>query len=417
MTAVTFRRLGTLALALAAAGCMAQPPATTTPAGQSSTSSGAARGITVTEGGTTVDKNETITLTSDAAPGTRGLQATTPFNYTINYVSQVPPVTVNGATVQANDILVCSCGSTAYIAYNIAGDAFGGAIQILDTTDKNHPRVVREIKLPEMDVNALYLDGGILYFGGQANPDAWDFKSYIGKLDTANPDGAAIAASFKALRSHTVTSITKANGKFYVGVGAKDGGVEIRKADLSADSFKSYPDVRSVQAPGGTVFALAGTVDNSATTGRLIKLGTTDTVTNLDNFRSTYTKATLDMPTADLAFLGMSASGFQVLKPGSTAKVFSLANPTTSELDATNGVSTDGDLAFVANGEYGFRVVQILDRTKTGSAFGRLAGHHQLSGAAYDNHEYSANFLRYRNNYLFVASGLGGVNIYRLTQN
>lgn len=413
MTASPVSRIGYAALALALAGCMTKAAAPTTPAGADAQAS---RGITVTEGGETVAKDETITLTPEAAPGSRALAATTPFDYAIQYVAKVPPVKVGSDTVQANDILVCPCGSGAYIAYNIAGDDFGGAIQIIDTSDKSHPSVVREIKLPEMDVNALYQDGNTLYFGGQANPDAWPFKSYIGKVDLVNPDGVAIAASFKSLRSHAVTSITKANGKFYVGVGARDGGVEILKSDLSPESFKAYPDVRSVQAPGGVVHALVGTVDGTATVGRLVKLGTTDSVTTLDNFRSTYTKATLDMPSADLAFLGMSASGFQVLKPGSASKVFSLANPSTSALEATNGVSTDADLAFVANGQYGFRVVQILDRTKTGSAFGRLAGHHKLAGEAYDGEEYSANFLRYRSNHLFVASGLGGVNIYRLTK-
>jgi hypothetical protein len=409
-----------------AAGCAVVPAAVTPTSNGSTSNSGSTNGaessnkpaITVTEGGTIVSKDEPITLTKDTAKkyGVKADLAATAFPYDMRYVSQVPPVKVGNDTVQANDLLICKCGSAAYIGYNIAGDKFGGAIQIIGTTDKSKPTVLREIKLPSMDVNTLYLDGDWLYFGGQADPDVWGFKSYMGRLNTANPSGTDIAKSFIAMPSHAVTSIAKYNNQFYVGAGARDGGVQVLDANLAKVSFKALPDVRSVDFSSKGVIALAGTTDNQAHNGSLVTLSDAAATIGLPDFESDYAKGTLEIDSLGYAHLGLSKSGYQVYNPASKSLLFSLPNPSTNALEATNGVSTDGNLAFVANGEYGFRVVQILDRTQKNEKFGGLAGYHQLKGAAYDGKSYSANFLRFKNDYLFVASGLGGVNIYNVVK-
>lgn len=418
----TRRTLPTLVAAALIAGCTSVPaavgPTTATKTEKPAAQAGGGD-ISVSTGGEIVEKDEAIELTQDGSQARKLQQAAaTAFPYDIRYVSQVPPVTVDGAKVQANDILLCGCDSgAAFIAYNTAGDKFAGAIQIINTTDKARPTITREIKFGSMDVNALYRDGDYLYFGGQADPDKWGFKSYIGRVNLNNPSGTDISASLKAMPSHAVTSITKLDGKFYVGTGAAGGGVQVLNAQLEKVSFTALPDVRSLDVSGYGVVALGGTQDTSQASGKIVTLGKAMDI-GLPNFdvQGVRAKATLEV-NAQVANLhvAMSTVGYQVFNPVSKNILFKLPNPSTNPQEVTNGVSTDGNLAFVANGEYGFRVVQIKDHLKRDAEFGALAGYHQMKGTAYDNKSYSANFLRYRANHLFVASGLGGVNIYNLT--
>ena len=58
--------------------------------------------------------------------------------------------------------------------------------------------------------------------------------------------------------------------------------------------------------------------------------------------------------------------------------------------------------------------MRIKSLTGVGAAFGEVAGFHRLAGAQYDGKRYSANLVKYKAGSLFVASGLGGVNIYGL---
>ena len=131
--------------------------------------------------------------------------------------------------------------------------------------------------------------------------------------------------------------------------------------------------------------------------------------------RQDYAKATIEVGTGGLAYMGLSQAGMQVRKVAGGAISYSLPNPSDDPLHATNGVSTDNDLAFVANGEYGFRVVRTKSLTGVGAGLGEVAGFHRLAGPQYDGKRYSANLVRYKGGSLFVASGLGGVNIYGLT--
>jgi len=100
--------------------------------------------------------------------------------YDVVLAARIPSVMVDGFKVQANDIVIK--GNKAFIAYNFAGEPFRGAIQVVDIKHKGKPEIEEEILLPSMDVNALYIDGDYLIFGGAADPDIWGEKSFIGKI-------------------------------------------------------------------------------------------------------------------------------------------------------------------------------------------------------------------------------------------
>lgn len=373
-------------------------------------------GIIVKTDGSVEAKDVPIELEAEGTGTASYLtQAKADFAYALTYVARVPAVTVGSGIVMASDIKVN--GNTAYIAYNTQGERFAGAVQILDISDKAKPRITREIQFSDLKVNKLFLDGKTLVFGGGANPDRYAFRSYVGKIDLDKIDSAQIGSSIKGLRSYATTGITKHGNSYYVGVGARDGGIEVLNGDLAETSFLPYPDVRDLDRYESGVVAVSGMTDNSNATGKVLLVGENgkNTELPLQNFKSDYAKSTVQM-NSHQAFLGLSQLGFQVIDLKSQATVFSLANPDSDVNHVTNSVSCEGDLVFVANGEYGFRVLTIADSQATGAGFASLVGYHSLMGAAYDGQRYSANDLRYANGYLFVASGAGGVNVYSVVK-
>ncbi|MDB5098228.1 MAG: hypothetical protein JWM80_2649, partial [Cyanobacteria bacterium RYN_339] len=389
-----------LALPLLLSACAALPapnqPLSTAP------------GVAVWDGGQVAAKDAPITLATES-PRARQVLAKQDFGYDIRYVAQILPVTVNGRAVQANAVTIS--GDRAYVAYNTAGEAASGAIQIVDIADGAHPRVLKEIRLDDMEVDSLYLDAGTLYFGGNANPDKYHFHAFIGKLDPNNVDAATILASVRGLRSYVTTAIARSGGKLVAAVGAKDGGLEILNDLLAETSFLPRGDVRDLVPIKKGVAGVAGSTD---TPGAAPAMFTSDLVTitesKLPGAPGDYAKATIEVPDDKLAFLGLSGQGLRVVDLDQpTQSVFTLANPSSSGVATTNAVSTDNDLAFVANGEYGFRVLA-LGKAKD-PVFATVAGYHQLTGTLYDNQQLSVNYLKFKGQFLFAAVGAGGVNV------
>lgn len=335
-------------------------------------------------------------------------------DFDIAYVGHALPIEMLGLTVQADDLIVR--GNQAFIAYNYAGDKFLGAIQILDISDPARPVITKEIKFTDLDVNCLWLDGDRLLFGGGANPDVRPFKAFVGAIDLHDITPGKILGSLKGLHSYAATSIAGSGDRLYVSVGAKDGGIEVLDKQLASVQFMPADDVRDLAAYRSGIVALAGTTDTTrAKPAMMVIDGKADRSVPLDADLGRYTKATIEVLDGHLGLLALSHSGLMALdldKPGAGA--FQLGNPTDSELFLTNSASSDQGLVFVANGEYGFRCLKLKGSDPASGDFATLLGHHELNGAAYGNSHYSANQIAFQGNHLFVASGLGGVNIYQL---
>lgn len=400
-------RASAIALAAASLAACGQAAPAALKATRAAAKPGAA--VTVQSGGAIAIKGLPIQLQTEG----RRLQQSAELG--ITYQAQVAPVTVEGEVVQANDLLTCGCDGGAFIAYNTQGPSFNGAIQILDTARAEAPRVISTIRFPGMDVNALFQEGSTLFFAGQADPERFGFKAFIGRVDLNRPDGAAIMGSIRGLRSHAATSITRQGTSLFVGVGARDGGVVELDANLREIGFTPRSDVRALANHGTGLVALAGTTDGTEAEAELKGLAGSSAQLAFPDFASRYGKATLEVH-QDLAVLGLGEAGLQLNRLSTGSQVYRLANPTASPEHATNGASMDGELLFTANGAYGFRVVRVNSKMPFGASFGQVVGFHQLTGPAYEGKGHSANLVRYRQGQLFVAMGKGGVGLYRLAQ-
>lgn len=397
--------------------------------------------ITVYSGGSTiVPKNAVIDLSSETgnSPVER---APKDFDYRITYAARALPVSVDGLTVQANDIIIR--GGRAYISYNYQGERFAGAIQVVDISNKKNPSVLNEIKFKDADINCLFLDeqGNQLLFGASVDPDAWGFSSpaAVGKIKLSALDANEVASSVKPLKSYAATGIAKKGNNYYVGVGAKNGGIEVLDESLYEVGFINYPDIRDVTSYKDGLAALAGNTDSGRQAGILMFNDGFSSVTPviIPGFSSNYHKASIGVYNSAgkifgdedaVAFLGLSDAGMKVLKlKGASAEtVYELANPQGVNFN-TNSVSYDNNsetndnskikdngLAFVANGEYGFRVLRLNIKSLATDPFAEIAGFHKLEGSLYGNRIFSVNHVEYKAGYLVAACGENGVNLYSI---
>ena len=301
--------------------------------------------------------------------------------YDVVLAAEIPSVNVDGDIVQANTIEIK--GSTAYIAYNYAGEPFRGAIQIVDISKKGEPEITEEIKLSSMDVNALYVDGSDLIFGGAADPDIWGFKSFVARINTNKIDLDEISESVTGLPSHAVTGIAKKDGSFYVTVGAADGELIKLTDNFEEELSLDLPDGRDIEEYQNGVIVIAGTTDSDEDHGKVVLVpgnDTTRTEMNILDFGSDYHKATIEIYEGTIGLLAFSESGMKIMA--------------------------------LYDGEWGFRVFDV-----PGNDFNQtqLAGYYPFEGLTDGSGQhYSANHVEYKSGHLFVASGSGGVQVFTL---
>jgi hypothetical protein len=343
--------------------------------------------------------------------------------YSIVNVAVIPPVIVNGHPVHANDIVVDGSGNKAFIAYNYAGTLFAGAVQALDISKKGQPSVLWEIQFPGMDINGVHVDGNALLISGAADPDQWDIRSFIARIDNVvSPDINSIVSSVKGLRSYAAVGTTTHGLQVFTGVGALNGCIEILdKTTLDYLDTLQVEDVRDVESYQSGIIALSGTTDNSQPNGRVLIYNSAElhkpSVISIDGFGSDYHKATIEVYDGTQALLALSEAGFKVLDLASSKIIFTLANPVfESRLTNTNSVSTDGNFIVTANGEYGFRVFRPTNKTFTeieSSGYYRTS----IEPSVNPDSTYSANHIEMKSGYLFVAAGAAGVHVYTFVNN
>ncbi len=383
--------------------------------------------IVIKNSGTIEIKNETADIYYEGSSITSNKRGAvgknTEFSYNITLSAVTAPIVVDGKTVQANDIKIQ--GNRAYISYNYAGEEFRGAVQILDITNKENPQIIKEIQFKDIDINCVYVQGDTFLFGGMANPDNYTGRTVVGfidltKLDNLTDDDITNGMNFFS-KSYAVTSIARRGSNYYIGVGAKDGGVivtDLNLTEVTTGSFITLPDVRDIEEYQNGVITLAGTTDNDSTTGKIVKIADTsiDKEIEIADFNSEYTKATIEVWKGTVALLGLAEGGMAAMDLNTDEIYFTLVNPDDNPLHVTNSVSSDGNLLFTANGEYGFRVLDV-DGNKTDSNFATVAGYYPYNGVTNSNGvNYSANHVVYKSGNLLVASGVGGVQIFNLSK-
>jgi hypothetical protein len=315
---------------------------------------------------------------------------------TLNLIAHIDAPVVDGIPVQATNVVIRN--KLAYVSYNLAGDEFKGAVHIVDITNPLKPVLMAEMLLKDTDINTLTLDeSGHLYLGGASENSGKEgstpSKLDIFELDNNGTDFGKLVKSLE-LPSYGSLDIKFLNNKIFVAVGAKGGGIiKIDPGTLNVEKFTAMEDIRWLSTTSqGSLVALQGTP------GKLNILNSDGAVQKslpIPGLSDLFHKATTDIKNKT-AYVGASDGGFLAVDLDSG----NILNQVIPDHKRTNAVSVFGNFAFVANGEDGISVMELLP-DNTVNVLGTLA----LQGAG------SSNMVFYSDPFVFIADGRAGLNI------
>jgi hypothetical protein len=345
-----------------------------------------------------LDGTGVVTLVDPTAPAGR-IQETSS-DLPLILISQVPGPEYGGQRLRATHVDID--GNYAYVGYNLEGDKYLGAVEIFDISDAYKPKIVSQAIFTDAEVSSLEYSNGTLYLAMAVDVDGSQDVSSPANLATVAVSGGKFVSSFSftsipgyvandVARTQNATAITSGNPGI---LGLIDGaGKIVNQIEI--------PDLRSVAFGNNRLAVLSGT--NGAS------------ILNPDNFSTTATISLGQATSESKRTIAISDNQVYIAEGADGAGIYRLDNGNQlaklpipiNPLDTdpgdvvTNAVSVDKSLLFMANGAAG---VSIADVTNTDAikSYGVL----DLDG--------SSNFVRNEENFVFVATGTGGLQILKI---
>jgi hypothetical protein len=334
---------------------------------------------------------------------------------TLHLVAEVAPPSVGGQALQATSVSIV--GNLAVVSYNMRGAQYLGAIDVFDISKEHKPELKSYAVFQNADINAVSTNG-VNVFAAEATDDATFGSPAVAELMSLQGSNLVLNGNARReLSSFAATSMAVAGSRAYATSG--DGGslftFDLPSFTPTATSI-SLHDARWVAVAGGKVVVVQGTPGQIAVFDQtsLAPLGTFP-FTGADVAES---KSTVELA-GGKAFIAAGSGGVQVLSATTGAVVGSVARPDPASLGldpsvvVTNAASVDNNLLFISNGEAG---VYLAQGSQAFSATGSEAAQQiTMLGRLQFGNLQSVNHVAYKSEHLFIAAGLGGIKIVKVT--
>lgn len=342
------------------------------------------------------------------ATGNSTVTATQNPDFSLALVAQVAPPDYEGNKLRATHVAIS--GNYAYVSYNTEGDRYLGGVDVIDISDINNPRLVVNAKLPNIDISSLAVDGNSLLLAGAADEGILAKVTspavlIVLPLQNGLPTDAY---RYTGLPSYVATDVAYNSASQYAVSGNAGTISKINKTSGAIEKSVSIGDLLSVRTYQNQVYALSGTQGIKVVSNDLDAVKTINVSQN-----PTSSKRTIDFYSNYLlASEGAQGLGIYNLNTGALDKRISIpVSADDTDIDAndivTNAVSTNDKRVFVANGGAGIAAYQ-FDAQNNFTYIG------SSSFNAIDAS--SSNFIISRDNYVFVATGKGGLKILKLIE-
>jgi hypothetical protein len=363
-------------------------------------------------------KDVPIEPTGDPAPASLPegyLAAKAPPAATLTLIATVAPPVVGGMSLQATGITLE--GSYAVVTYMMTGEPALGAIDLISTAVPNSPQLVSRATFTDSDVLGGDIHNGYLWFVGATPESMQPYRAFLQGVTVVNNRFDLSWTVQTGLPSYAGTSVSvDSTGRIYVTSGNAGGVMAYSFANGALTQLMDYPlsDARGVHANESRVAVVTGmpgtlTVFDQGKSGPLGQYA-------FPGADVPESKTTVEIYNG-MAFVAAGTAGLQVLGLTSGKVLASVPRPDPAALGldpawvTTNSVSAYGDLIFMCNGSAGVSVVS------GGSSIGSKNQSLTVLGQLKLGSGYSANHLAYRDKYLMVATGRGGLKIVRVDTN
>jgi len=345
-----------------------------------------------------IDENYSGKRTSKAVDPPAG-------NYPLTLIAQVNPPTYGPITaLTAAHVYVEN--DYAYVAYNVAGDEYSGAIDIINVADPNNPTVTSRVVYANADINSLqYVDGFLYAVGGMdatasftalSNSFITKIPVFSGVMDT----DAGVIYGFQT--GDNATDIVIDGNEAYVTSG-KDGTITIYDTkDLDIKKEEPFSDLRSLAFDDNKVAILDASIgirvlDDNLNLKKEIAI---------DTDFGLYTKRSVDFIGDKIIVAeGNKGAGVYSYDSGTLLQYIPIIiDPIEAPIGdiVTNAVAINKDMVLMANGGAGLSISD--DEGNTTEPYGVI----QLNG--------SINYVQTQGDYAFAASGQEGLQIIKLNR-
>lgn len=335
-------------------------------------------------------------------------------------VSQVQPPTVDGQVVQATSVTLTKKGA-AVISYNMRGAPRLGAIDWINRSSDDHPRLTSGITFIDSDINAVNSDGNYIYTAVATDAVDYPFPAVMERMkikykSTTLEDNVRVP-----LTSYAATSVLPVEKIIYATSGNQGGIYAFDAKDMTPLGEFPLHDARWVAmdeenhrlvVAQGTPGVLSVFEEGAFPGGSMNLLNTFP----FPGANVAESKSTVEI-VGGKAFIAAGPEGVQImcLDDGSIIGSIPIPDPASLGLDpsvvVTNAVAVDEDLIFISNGEAGIYVARNkkdFDKNNCDAPNITILGKLRFGDLQ------SANHVAYKKRYLYVAAGLGGVKVVKV---
>ncbi len=293
-------------------------------------------------------------------------------------------------------------GNKAVISYNMVGSKYLGAIDYVNLSNVKKPRVFRRTT-NGADIHEVDLNGDRIYVAIGFEDKKLAFTAAFLDIDLnkfLDRRLKVLEAKEYALKGHVGTSVSSDNRYIYATSGNAGGFSLIPRNNLNEKKFVALDDARWVDYNDNFIAVVQGT---PARLTILEQARLEPKTFELKGLETPSAKASLEI-VGRKAYIATGKGGVQIFNLNTGEVEAHLDFNSTDFEYVANAVSTDDGLIFSSGGSAGI----IVAKEDNGNI--NILGQLNLG----DNQ--SVNHAVYKDGYLIVASGLGGVKIIKVSQ-
>lgn len=341
----------------------------------------------------------------------------------LKLIGTIAPPTVGGTTVAASDVVVS--GTKAYVAYNTAGPAVGGALDIIDFTILGVPVLKSSVPFADTDINKVFVDQASkkVYLAGATSAGDGGAILYrygldiTGSLGTAREVKSLRSAADPTVPAYAATSVIKSGNYVYALSGSNGGLTMLNAADLSDRAFTSIGDARDLGlgvnnnllvVSGKTVTEDAKVRSFSSATGVYLPAD----VDNVSLAGASIDEGKSSIFSGPYGYLATAGTGGAKAVCHDGYTLGTMLPPTVAGLDSSlttaNAVTFGDGIVYIAQGAAGVALYSVEKSSNAANCAGYALVYR---GRFSFGPNFSVNNVYFSNGYLVIATGLGGFQI------
>src|SRR5437867_591318 len=177
--------------------------------------------------------------------------------FNLSLKAEVAPPSIGGQTLQATSVSMV--GNLAVVSYNMIGNPYLGAVDVIDINPGGQPRLTSRAVFQNADINAVFASGANVYVAeatgdtGFTSPAVFEVMQLVGNNLVLNGNRR------RGLTSYVATSVAASGTRAYATSGNTGALFVIDPVTLTPLDTILLHDARWVTVAGGQIVVVQGT--------------------------------------------------------------------------------------------------------------------------------------------------------------